>query len=532
MKRRKTKQNNTYDYHDTFDHDGIAVVGKDGKFGYVRQNGEEITPLKYDKVMRFYWDVGKVCINGKWGLVDMSGAAITPLIYDEIKGHQDPIVKLNGKYGYINRKTGELLTPIKYDCACQWTQMLNFDKGDLASVQLGGKWGCVNNLHGEEVIPLKFKELVIHQFGEPCVTAKMGGKWGFINRVGTEITLFEYDSVDGFNEHRARVEKKGKYGFIDDKGALVIPIIYDDCESHFRKKGYSDDADILPVVVELNGKYGYIDVNGNEIAKPVYEYAASFNGGEGMAAVTLNGKMGFIDETGKEVIPFIYDPVEHGEADWQHRFNDHFANVKLNGKWGVIDKNNQVVLPFLYDDFLKNQYAGWRYAMRDGKKLSIDTKGNERLIQKDPDARTFKDYLHAVRLSEVVECGRPLLGLSEEEVKNLEINFDNFLSKSSRPSQSIIRIYAYYGKWKHPLIDANLYNVEKERSYVFFDWEEILDMEVRIEDNLTLSDAEIVAVCIWEACDQCLLLTEKKIRDHLDGIYELCKTEDENRMER
>jgi hypothetical protein len=56
-------------------------------------------------------------------------------------------------------------------------------------------------------------------------------------------------------------------------------------------------------------------------------------------------------------------------------------------------------------------------------------------------------------------------------------------------------------------------------------------MEVRIEDNLTLSDAEIVAVCIWEACDQRLFLTEKKIQNSLDRLDEICKTEDENRME-
>jgi hypothetical protein len=539
MNRKKTKQNNAYDYHDTFDHDGIAVVGKNGKFGYVRKSGEEITPLKYDKAMRFYWCVGKVCINGKWGLVDMSGKEITPLIYDEIKGHQAPIAKLHNKYGYINRKTGELLTPIKYDHACQWTQCIDFsddhfDEKDLAAVQLDGKWGCINP-HGEEIVPLKYDKIAIHQ-STPCyVAASINEKWGFIDNTGTEITLFEYDSVNEFNEHRACVEKNGKYGFIDDKGALVIPIIYDDCEQCFWKKGYSDDADILPVVVELNGKYGYIDVNGNEIVKPVYEYAASFYGGKSMAAVMLNGKIGFIDETGKEVIPLIYDPpVERGDTNWNHYSFNNFANVKLNGKWGVIDKNNKVVLPFLYDNFLENQHAGWRYAIRDGKKLSIDTKGNERLMQKNPGARTFKDYLHVVKLPEVVKCGRSLLNLSKEEVKNLKINFDNFLTKKPSPSQNIIRIHLDYGgrDWAHPPIDAALYNVEDECSYMYVDWEEILDMEVRIEDNLTLSDAEVVAVCIWEACDQRLFLTEEKMRNGLDRLEESCKTEDENMVER
>jgi hypothetical protein len=61
-------ENPSYDYFDTFDENGIIVVGKNGKFGYITCKGERLTPLKYDKAMRIYWDVGKVCINGKWSL--------------------------------------------------------------------------------------------------------------------------------------------------------------------------------------------------------------------------------------------------------------------------------------------------------------------------------------------------------------------------------------------------------------------------------------------------------------------------------
>jgi hypothetical protein len=533
MKKREIKQNNAYDYHDTFDDHGIAVVGKNGKFGYIRQNGEEITPCKYDKAMRFYWDVGKVCINGKWGLVDISGKEITPLVYDEIKGPEDPIVKLNGKYGYINRKTGELLTPIKYDHADRWTQNLklrddNSDNKDLAQVQLDEKWGCIN-IHGKEVVPLKYDKIVIHQGEDPCVAVCFDGKWGFTDSAGTEIAPCEYDGINPFREHRACVKKNGKYGFIDDKGALVIPVIYDDCEPHFDK--YYDDEYIYPIVMMLNGKYGYIDINGNETVKPIYENANSFGYGKGMAAVTLYGKVGFIDEAGKTIIPFIYDPDDdpHDNDFNRYRFFDNFANVKFNGKWGVIDRKNNIVIAFVYDEFLKNQHAGWRYAIRNGRKLGIDTKGNEWPMQKNPDAQTFKDYLHAVALPEVIKKGRKLLDLSKKDVENLKISFDNFISKSPRSSQNIIRIHADYGwrDWKHPPVDAALYCVNDECSYVYFDWEEILDMEVRIEDNLTLSDAEIVAICIWEACDQ-ILVTEENIQHYLDKIYEKAKTNEEN----
>jgi hypothetical protein len=54
----------------------MAVVGKDGKLGYINSKGVQITPLKYDRAMRFHWDVGKAMINDKWGFVDEKGKEI------------------------------------------------------------------------------------------------------------------------------------------------------------------------------------------------------------------------------------------------------------------------------------------------------------------------------------------------------------------------------------------------------------------------------------------------------------------------
>jgi hypothetical protein len=528
-------ENPSYDYFDTFDENGIIVVGKNGKFGYISCKGERLTPLKYDKAMRIYWNVGKVCINGKWGLVNKRGEEITPLIYDEISGHQDPIVKLNGKYGVIDRKTGKPLTPIKYDQVEEWTQMFFSEEGrfgdrDLAKVQLDGKWGCID-IHGNEFIPLKYDEIEISQSENPHVAASLNGKWGFVDNNGTEICPFKYDDVTCFKEGRACVKKDGKYRFIDNKGILVIPAIYDDCYTKFYKKNDDDEPEFAPIWVEVNGKYGYIDINGKEIIAPMYEDAFPF--GFFGAAVVLNGKVGFIDETGKEVIPFMYEP--DFDKLYNYRFcGEEFVNVKLNGKWGVIDTNNNVAIPFLYDEFLDNQHAGWRYALRDGKKLSIDTKGIERIMQKNPVARTVENYLQNVMLNEAKECFESLFLRNssyyvdnEEKYKEalsvFEINFKNFKSKSSRPSKNILRIYDGTGN----RLFSTLYCVEDECSYVYFDWAEILDMEVRIEDGLTFSDAEVAAICVWEASDQ-RHDTEETINIYREFLHGRMKTLGEN----
>jgi hypothetical protein len=444
-----------------------------------------------------------------------------PLTVDNmIKKCDIRLVGENGKYGYINSNTGERLTPVKYDDVCGWTQNfahLGTDR-DLAKVQLNGKWGCINK-DGMEIVPLKYDEIEIYRSDNPCIAACIDGKWGFIDNTGAEIIPFEYDSVCSFYSHRARVEENGKYGYIDDKGAIVIPIIYDDCEPQLCER--------FLCRVALNGKYGYIDMNGKEVIKFRYEYAAPFHSCDGMvAAVVFNGKMGFIDEAGKEIIPCIYepldDPKDYDSGSW-FWFYDGF-NVRLNGKWGVIDKNNKVLVPFLYDAFLDDRNIGWRYAKRDGKKLTIDTKGHERLVKKNPHARTFKDCLRTVTLEEVVENGRLRLGLSDEKVEGLKTGFYKFSARQPRPSKNFIRINAGHDS----SIGVHMCSVKEKHSCLFFALEEVLDMEVRLEDDLTLSDAEIVARCIQAASDD--LLWDKKIWE-MYGSDETDKTENENRTE-
>ena len=74
MAQNKDNQQFDYDYRETPTSysDGIAVVGKEGKFGYINRRGVEITPLKYDRAMTFFDGTGRVQLEGKWGVIEKS----------------------------------------------------------------------------------------------------------------------------------------------------------------------------------------------------------------------------------------------------------------------------------------------------------------------------------------------------------------------------------------------------------------------------------------------------------------------------
>ena len=532
---------------------GLAVVGKDNKYGYINRSGVEVTPLKYDRARSFGLYSARVQLHGKWGLVNNEGKEITPLVYDDMQGCDDPIVRLGNKFGYVSQKSGKLLTPIIYDCAETWVVASHCH---LAAVQIAGKWGCINE-KGKEILPLKYEEIDIHQLGVPgisakyndkwgyfnvhgkeivpiiyedifinkhCIVANYDGQWGFMDKNGNPLTDFEYEDFEEFSNDRARVKKNGKYGFIDAQCAVVIPIMYDDCEPQFSETSSSNPR-ILPLWVKLGGLYGFIDIFGHIVIKPKYEFVQSFQdiwNRRPLAAVVKNGAAGFISITGKVVILCIYEP------DFDQRENycflSGFANVKQGGKWGVIDQKNNIVIPFLYDEFLSGNgnNAGFRCAIRNGKKLVFDTKGNEWDYAKEVTARTFKEYLHAVSWADVAESFVSFLGQEKSSLKTYEENFNNFKSKTHKPSNDRIRIFANNDKSpdSHSPVSACMFSVENGCTYVFFNWEEILDMEVRIEDNLTLTDADVVAVTIWEAGD-CYPMTKESINSFLYGLRSL-----------
>lgn len=127
----------------------------------------------------------------------------------------------------------------------------------------------------------------------------------------------KYDRIDACNCGLALVEKAGKFGFVNEEGKLIIPLIYDDAVA------FSEDK----AAVSVGGKWGFVDKKGNELVKPQYTEVYSFN--EGMAVVGMGDEYGFIDSTGKVVIPMNYTNARS--------FADSIAPVcNKKGLWGTL----------------------------------------------------------------------------------------------------------------------------------------------------------------------------------------------------
>lgn len=127
-------------------------------------------------------------------------------------------------------------------------------------------------------------------------------KCGYLDENFNEVIPLIYTGIKRFSEGLAAVKTgnwaNGKWGFINKKGELVIPCLFD--KTFPFSDGYAK--------VVLNGKWCFIDKEGNEkVELSQYDGSTSFHAG--FAAVSLkddrddSGSYTIIDKKGNELLP-------------------------------------------------------------------------------------------------------------------------------------------------------------------------------------------------------------------------------------
>lgn len=277
--------------------DGYAVVYFGGKYGYLREDDGDYNSVHYiydraklflggyalveqngynmviDKNFRIvlhdtdsYFLCGSLCDglakvqsskSGKVGFVNKNGEIVIPCIYDAAEDFSNEVCIVSlatNEYpfirsGYINT-TGKVIIPIIYNGVRG-----NFEDGYVEVYRKDGK-GTLLGYDGNPLTGFSWKYDFVRKFS--CGLARFGsiGNFGFLNKKGEVAIPPVYDFASFFVHGIACVRKykDGKYGGINKEGALVIPYLYD-------KPFYFNEHGIA--LVEKDGKVGLIDLYGN-----------------------------------------------------------------------------------------------------------------------------------------------------------------------------------------------------------------------------------------------------------------------------
>lgn len=302
----------------------LLFVKQNGKCGYIDKTGTIVIPPQFQDCWNFSEGFACVVMNGKTGFIDEAGQyLVKPKFnssygcYTEFKEGFAPVSlgdprKEKEKYGFLDTHGEVTYFP-------GVTFLDGFREG-LAFFKKNGLTGYMDT-DFKVVVKPKFKSAGNFYNGRARATDTRGREY-YIDKTGRK--LFANRDGGEFQNGYAFFKEKGKYGFIDTDGKVVIEPQFDFAQ--FFGDGLAN--------VKVRGKWGFVDETGRFVIEPQFDDAGEFS--EGLARVAMNGKWGYIDKTGQIVVQYQFDK-------WVTWFEEGISPVYLDGKFGYINKNGDLI---------------------------------------------------------------------------------------------------------------------------------------------------------------------------------------------
>jgi hypothetical protein len=183
---------------------------------------------------------------------------------------------------------------------------------------------------------------------------------------------------DSTGKYLFKFIKDGKFGYINEKGTIVIPAQF------VRASDFSEGL----AGVAIDGKYGVIDQQGNIVIKPQYEFISTFKNGQAQY-IESGMKIGIIDRTGKIIKAATLDqnpaiiptPVSDSEgrnySEGLARISGPANNQKPQDadKYGYINQQGVEVIKPQFDYAADGFHEGLAWVVINEKLGYIDKKG-------------------------------------------------------------------------------------------------------------------------------------------------------------
>lgn len=304
-------------------------------------------------------------------------------------------------------KWGFSTTDKKIIIDCIFDRTFRFNEG-IARVKKNGFFGYINS-KGIFLTDIKFYSATDFNEGFACVENNIGHKL-YINTNGDVVFNFiDYDYAYNFKNGYAGIVKNDKIGFINHRGELVIPFIYDHIGGF-----YDDDEDLLIskynfsedlIRLSKDEKYGVLDKNGDVVVSFKYFYIGNYS--EGMATV-INHEVikeynfnpydkfcrGYFNNKGEIEIDTIYQTLNDDSCN----FSDGLA---LAGRYDTfyINNINEIVIPtseYFFSNKFHEGLCSISYRGLDGYMNKVGDIAIEPIFQ---DAYDFSEGLAMVRLN-------------------------------------------------------------------------------------------------------------------------------------
>lgn len=190
-----------YDYCGEPGPEGIRLVRRAGKYGFMTVEGAVVTECVFDRARDFAEGTAAVCRGGLWGFIGPAGEWLREPEYEDCGDFSERLVPvcIKGRWGFADGEFNLLSRP-RFDDA--WP----FAEG-RALVRKGPHYGYVGR-DGRLAIPVRYDFAQGFREGAACVMVK--GLYGYIDRRGRWLVEPQFDYARSKRDGRAYVEHEGK----------------------------------------------------------------------------------------------------------------------------------------------------------------------------------------------------------------------------------------------------------------------------------------------------------------------------------
>ena len=200
---------------------GTAIIAQNDAQYLIDRNGNKISSA-YRYILPESNGSHIVAGSNGYGIINLRGEEVTPATWNLIIPSQCGIYcarkDANGKYGYIDGEAKYVIEPV-------YTEGQPF-RGYTAPVRDESGWGLVDK-NNRRIVDCKWNDILplSNASGNLC-WVKNGNEWRCLDvRVNKFAFAGSYANVYNFDEtgHAIVVNGTGMYGYIDNKGRIIIP---------------------------------------------------------------------------------------------------------------------------------------------------------------------------------------------------------------------------------------------------------------------------------------------------------------------
>lgn len=270
-------------------------VELDGKFGLMDTEQKLLLPIQYSKLEVFFQRTDVFYVEyqmegkRKTDIITETGSSILPA-GAVLRGYHgaEIMITVNGKEALIDGESGSYLLKPIYDSVNS--------QGDRYRVCLNGKCGFIDKKTHEVLVPLIYDDKYTY-YRNGLVILVLKGKAGVMDEQGNTVIPFEYEKIRSGSDNKIfNVRNTAKKEALFTADGKQFTAWYDYITDDISKQFYYYRQD--PPSGDVY-KFGYVDKSGKDITGAVFDKPVMFYASDNCIELKKDGQTVYLTKEGK-----------------------------------------------------------------------------------------------------------------------------------------------------------------------------------------------------------------------------------------